>query len=89
MNAWSLLPHRWRSRKEAARHAEAIAGILETPPIRPKQDGVVLFSMMGTAVLLPYLVTVKSLWAQLGRGRVVLMDDGTLTGEHRAVLAHH
>lgn len=89
MNAWSLLPHRWRSRREATRHAAAIADILDTPPIRPQTDGVVLFSMMGTAVLLPYLVAVKSLWHQLGRGRVAILDDGTLTGEDRAILAHH
>ncbi len=89
MSKWSLLPQRWRTKKEASHHAEAIVDILETPPIVPAQDGVVLFSMMGTAVLLPYLVAVKSLWAQLQRGRVVLMDDGTLTAQDRAILAHH
>jgi len=89
MSKWSILPQRWRTRIEASRHAEAIVDILETPPIRPQIDGVVLFSMMGTAVLLPYLVAVKSLWSHLGRGRVVLMDDGTLTAQDRAILAHH
>lgn len=85
----SLLPRRWRNKQEAARHAEAIAGILNTPPIVPKQDGVVLFSMIGTAVLLPYLVAVKSLWHELHRGRVAILDDGTLTAQDRAILAHH
>lgn len=85
----SLLPHRWRSKREATRHAEAITGILRTPPIVPKQDGVVLFSMIGTAVLLPYLVAVKSLWNALRRGRVAILDDGTLTAQDRAILAHH
>ncbi|WP_338241426.1 hypothetical protein [Aurantiacibacter hainanensis] len=85
----SLLPRRWRSRKEATRHAEAITEILETPPIAPRQDGVVLFSMIGTEVLLPYLVAVKSLWHHLRRGRVAILDDGTLTAPDRAILAHH
>lgn len=89
MNMGSLLPRRWRSRIEASRHAEAIAGILETPPITPRQDGVVLFSMIGTAVLLPYLVAVKSLWHHLRRGRIAILDDGTLTAQDRAILAHH
>lgn len=84
-----FLPHRWRSRLDAARHAEAIADVLDTPPIAPQRDGLVLFSMIGTAVLLPYLVAVKSLWRQLGRGRVAILDDGTLTAEDRALLAHH
>jgi hypothetical protein len=67
----------------------AIADVLDTPPIVPRQDGVVLFSMIGTAVLLPYLVAVKSLWHRLGRGRVAILDDGTLTAQDRALLAHH
>ncbi len=89
MNVGSLLPHRWRSKKDAARHAEAIAGILDTPPIVPRRDGLVLFSMIGTAVLLPYLVAVKSLWHEIRRGRVVILDDGTLTPQDYAILAHH
>ncbi len=89
MNMSSLLPHRWRSKMEATRHAEAITGVLNTPPIEPKQDGVVLFSMIGTAVLLPYLVAVKSLWHELRRGRIAILDDGTLTAQDRAILAHH
>ena len=89
MSKFSLLPRRWRTKKEAAAHAEAIAGILDTPPIVPKQDGLVLFSMIGTAVLLPYLVAVKSLWGELGRGRIAILDDGTLTAQDRAILAHH
>ena len=89
MSKVSLLPHRWRMKRDAARHAEAIADILDTPPIQPKQDGLVLFSMIGTAVLLPYLVAVKSLWRELGRGRIAILDDGTLTAQDRAILAHH
>lgn len=89
MTVHRLLPHRWRTRLDAARHAEAIAEVLDTPPIVPRRDGLVLFSMIGTAVLLPYLVAVKSLWRQLGRGRVAILDDGTLTAEDRALLAHH
>jgi hypothetical protein len=89
MTVQRFLPHRWRTRREAAGHAGAIADILDTPPIVPRTDGLVLFSMIGTAVMLPYLVAVKSLWRQLGRGRVALLDDGTLTAEDRALLAHH
>ncbi len=84
-----FLPHRWRTRLEAADHAEAIADVLDTAPIVPRSDGLVLFSMIGTAVLLPYLVAVKSLWSELRRGRIAILDDGTLTAEDRALLAHH
>lgn len=85
----SLLPYRWRSRIAAAQHDRTARGVLDTPPIVPADDGLVIFSMIGTAVVLPYLVAVKSLWHQLGRGRVVILDDGTLTPADRRVLAHH
>lgn len=89
MNMNSILPHRWRVKREAGRHNEAVMGVLATPPIRPARDGLVIFSMIGTAVLLPYLVAVKSLWAQLQRGRIAILDDGTLTAADRAILAQH
>lgn len=84
-----FLPFRLRSRIEQRRHDAACRPVLDTAPITPAHDGLVLFSMMGTAVLLPYLVAVKSLWSHLRRGRVVILSDGTLTPGDRAVLAHH
>ncbi len=63
--------------------------VLSTPPARVREDGVVIFSMIGTKVLLPYLVAAKSFQAQLGRGRFAILDDGTLTAADMAVLAHH
>lgn len=73
----------WKERK----HRAASRGVLETPPVVPVDDGLVLFSMIGTRVLLPYLVAVKSLHARLKRGRIVILDDGTLTPADRDVIA--
>jgi hypothetical protein len=84
-----ILPYRLRSSIEQRRHDRACRPVLDTAPIVPADDGLVIFSMMGTAVLLPYLVAVKSLWTHLRRGRVVILSDGTLTAADRAVLAHH
>lgn len=72
-----------------ALHVAAARAILDTPPIVPTADRVVLFSMIGTRVLLPYLVAVKSLHARLGLGRIAILDDGSLTDADRAVLAAH
>lgn len=63
--------------------------ILATPPARVRDDGVILFSMIGTKVLLPYLIAAKSFQARLGRGRFAILDDGTLTKADKAILAHH
>ncbi|MFM5924398.1 MAG: hypothetical protein ACKOPG_09450 [Novosphingobium sp.] len=64
-------------------------GILATPPVCVASDGLVIFSMIGTKVLLPYLVAAKSFQAALGRGRFVILDDGTLTASDRDILARH
>ena len=53
-------------------------GVLQTAPIVPRDDGVILFSMMGTRVLLPYLVAIKSVHAELGMGRVVILEFESL-----------
>lgn len=88
MTISGFLPQRWRASPEAARHAEAIAGVLHTPPLE-QTPGPVIVSLLGTAEVLPYLVAVKSLHRGLQRGSVAIVDDGTLTGEDRAILAHH
>jgi hypothetical protein len=89
MTISGFLPRRWRPSEEAARHAEAIAGILNTRPLHPTTGGPAIASLFGAADVLPYLVAVKSLRHKLGRGGIVIIDDGTLTGEDRAILAHH
>lgn len=63
--------------------------IVHTAPVRTSGDGLVIFSMIGTRVLYPYLLAAKSFYAQLGRGRFVILDDGTLTDSDRQILAHH
>lgn len=75
----------WKERS----HRAAARAVLDTPPVVPADDGLVLFSMIGTRVLLPYLVAVKSLHAKLKRGRIVILDDGTLTDADRDILAAH
>jgi hypothetical protein len=89
MTISGFLPQRWRASPEIARHAEAIAGVLHTAPLEQSSAGPSIASLLGTADVLPYLVAVKSLHQRLRRGRFTILDDGTLTGEDRAILAHH
>ena len=67
----------------------ALRAVLVAPPVRAIEDGVIIFSMIGTRVLLPYLVAAKSLHARLGHGRFAILDDGTLTTADKAVLDLH
>jgi hypothetical protein len=89
MTISGFLPQRWRATPEAARHAEAIAGVLHTPPLQQTAGGPTVVSLLGTAEVLAYLVAIKSLRHRLRRGSIAIVDDGTLTGEDRAILAHH
>ena len=66
-----------------------VRAVLAAPPVRGVDDGVVIFSMIGTRVVLPYLVAAKSLHARLGRGRFAILDDGTLTASDKALLSVH
>lgn len=84
-----MLHHKIERKLREAQFQRDARAVLCTPPLRAADDGLVLFSMIGTRVLLPYLVAVKSLHAQLRRGRVVILDDGTLTAADKAVLAQH
>ena len=66
-----------------------VRAVLAAPPVRAADDGVVIFSMIGTRVLLPYLVAAKSLHTRLGRGRFAILDDGTLTEADKRLLEVH
>lgn len=76
-------------RIKEARFTLQARGVLGTPPLQTHDDGLVIFSMIGTRVIVPYLVAAKSLYHQLRRGRFVILDDGSLTPADRDVLAHH
>lgn len=65
------------------------AGILKTPPIALKKDGMVLVSMVCHSDVIMYLLSAKSFLHRIGMGRVVIINDGTLTEEDQAVLKRH
>lgn len=71
------------------RYLAGASSILATEPVVTADDGVIIFSMIGTRVLLPYLVAAKSLYCHLRRGRFAILNDGTLTTEDRAALRTH
>ena len=36
-----------------------------------------------------YLIAIKSLYQRIGQGRVLIIDDGSLTAEDISILKHH
>ena len=67
----------------------AFARILKTPPLAGSDDGAIVFSQLQHKDVLAYLVAAKSVAHSTGYGRFVVLDDGTLTTDDRAVLRHH
>jgi hypothetical protein len=63
--------------------------ILTTPPLVGSDDGAVVFSQLQHKDVLTYLVAAKSFAHHTGYGRFVLLDDGSLTAEDRALLRQH
>ncbi len=88
MYAALMIARLTRKLREAA-HTRKSRAVLSTPPFVPHHDGVVVFSMIGTRVVAPYLVAAKSFLRELDCGRVVLLDDGSLTDGDCATLAAH
>lgn len=72
----------WRARPDFAR-------ILKTPPLAGSDDGAIAFSQLQHKDVLGYLVAAKSFAHSTGYGRFVVLDDGTLTAEDRALLRRH
>lgn len=85
----SMFPDRTLRKLRETQHVRVARAVLDTPAAVPRDDGVVIFSMIGTRVLLPYLVAAKSLHARLGRGRFAILNDGTLTAADRVLLDRH
>jgi hypothetical protein len=70
-------------------HKDVLARVLRAPPARVHDDGVIVFSQVRDRDFLMYLLAAKSFARFAGIGRFAVLDDGTLTPEHHALLASH
>lgn len=89
MSAAPLIPRRWRGAAGSANNVDALAAVVQTAPIQARGGGLAILVPLGAHSLLPGLVAIKTLHRAIGRGRVAIIDDGTLTAQDRAMLAHH
>lgn len=63
--------------------------ILQTRPIQLTGDSPVIVSMLCHKDVLMYLLAIKSFYRALGRGRIVIINDGTLTKKDIEILDFH
>jgi hypothetical protein len=81
--------YRFRTKLKKRIFDHRIRGILKTPPIKYQEAPISILSMTCHTDVRMYLVAVKSLYHWLGKGKIVIIDDGTLNSEDRECLTHH
>src|SRR5690349_17584622 len=80
----------YRIRKfQRSLHNMACRGIVDTPPIKVNSGPLPFSSTVSTADFVMYLAAMKSMYRQMREGRVVTIDDGSLTQEQRDLLRKH
>jgi hypothetical protein len=80
----------YRIRKfQRALHNMACRGIVDTPPVKIKSAPLTFCSMVSSADFVMYLAAMKSMYRQMREGRVVTIDDGSLSEEQRDLLRKH
>jgi hypothetical protein len=70
-------------------HRRTSVAVLKQPGIVVSPGGPTVVSMVGAAQHLMYLCAIKSFAAQLPVGRVVVLDDGSLTTRHHELIRQH
>lgn len=81
--------YKLRTRARRRLFDRQIAGILRTPPIAYRPSSLTILSQTCHADVSMHLLAVKSFYARIGHGKIVIIDDGSLTEEDRAVFRFH
>ena len=81
--------YKFRRKIQTRKFYEAIGGILETPPIRLQDAPWTIVSMVAKGDVPMYLLSIKSLYRALGRGKVVAIIDRDTPAGLRDTLRRH
>jgi hypothetical protein len=81
--------YKYRRKIQTRKFNEAIGGIMETSPIRLQDAPWTIVSMVAKRDAPMYLLSIKSLYRALGRGKVVAIIDRDTPAEMRDTLRRH
>jgi hypothetical protein len=80
----------YRIRKfQRSLHNMVCRGIVDTPPVQVKPAPLTFCSMCSTRDFVMYLAAMKSIYKYMREGRVVTINDGSLTQEQQDLLRRH
>jgi hypothetical protein len=71
------------------RFEKTAARVLTTARLSVRGDSPVFLSQLCHRDVAAYLLAIKSLYRGVGQGRVMVINDGSLTGDDISILAHH
>jgi hypothetical protein len=74
---------------ERVLHNYRCKGVLATDPLRIQPSNLRILSMVSHADLIMYLVAVKSFYKRVGRGKIIIINDGSLTSADCEMLSNH
>lgn len=69
--------------------ARRTAGIIQTPPLAYRESDLTILSQTRHDDVGMHLLAVKSFYARMGHGKIVIIDDGSLTEQDKEIFRHH
>jgi hypothetical protein len=81
--------YRLRRQLARSRFERQCQAVRDSAPIKQVAAPVSILSMVSHADVIMYLIAIKSLYGRLGRGEIVIIDDGSQTPEDHDLLAAH
>jgi hypothetical protein len=81
--------YRLRRKLARDRFERQCRNVRATAPLRPVGAPLTILSMVSHVDVIMYLIAIKSLYRRLGRGKIVIVDDGSLTADDCGLLAEH
>src|SRR5262249_11978734 len=81
--------YRMRRQLARARFERRCRVVRATPPLKTVAAPTTILSMVSHADVVMYLIAIKSLYRRIGRGNILIIDDGSLTPDDRDLLAEH
>jgi FkbM family methyltransferase len=81
--------YRFHKRRRTQRLNRAIGGILDTPPLRIQPAPWCIASMVANSDVPMYLLSLKSFYPKLGRGKIAAIIDRDMPQSLRDTLAQH
>jgi len=81
--------HRWRTKLKRARFDRLTEGILDTPPMPVVDAPWSIMSMVSKRDVQMYLLSLKSFYTHIGRGKIWAIIDRDMPADSRATLERH